>query len=550
MGTRRWAKFAGLISLLVAVSACAPAAPSGGGPTSGSSADPKRGGVFTIASRSAPSSLNPYVGFGLPEEITFASTVYETLLTLDHDPNKDMRVDFQIVPNLAESWESNGPTTHTVKLRKDVVWHDGKPFTADDVVHTFSYVYDPKNALKARGFIPSFEAATKVDDHTVRFTLKYADPSFIRQLADRRTMMMPKHVIDAGGAYDKTVVGTGPFKLVSYDQVAGTTLARFDQYWDKPKPYLDGFKVLYGLDNSAQVAGYISQQLDVYSTTNKGELDTILAAVPQSNQRTSAGIFNNSIYFNLSKPPFNDVRVRRAIHLGVDRQALVRGIADGAGVLGPPGGISGLVKHLAIPETEFLQWPGWTQPKDADHAEAKRLLTEAGFPNGLTTSMTVPSARITSGKIMEAVTGQLKQIGVTMELRPTEFGVYAQAESSGGYDMVPILIGNPENQNKPWYNFFHSKGTTNPFIRNTELDKLIEDFELATDDARKAQIARQVQDIIYKEMYAAPTIDLPNWNVWQAWVTDYSMNWGGNAYVYNPRELWFDKAKGAPSRSI
>ena len=149
--------------------------------------------------------------------------------------------------------------------------------------------------------------------------------------------------------------------------------------------------------------------------------------------------------------------------------------------------------------------------------------------------MTVPSARITSGKIMEAVTGQLKQIGVTMELRPAEFGVYAQAESSGNYDMVPILIGDPENQNKPWYNFFHSKGTTNPFIRNPELDKLIEDFEIAY--GRRAQGAARspVQELIYKEMYAAPTIDLPNWNVWQPWMMDYSMNWGGNAYVYNPR---------------
>src|SRR5215203_1980010 len=101
MGTRRWAKFAGFISQILTVSACAPSAPStGGGAPAGSSADPKRGGVFTIASRSAPSSLNPYVGFGLPEEITFAATVYETLLTLDHDPNKDMRIDKKLVANL------------------------------------------------------------------------------------------------------------------------------------------------------------------------------------------------------------------------------------------------------------------------------------------------------------------------------------------------------------------------------------------------------------------------------------------------------------------
>ena len=254
-----------------------------------------------------------------------------------------------------------------------------------------------KNALKARGFIPSYEAATKVDDNTVKFTLKYADPSFIQQLADRRTMMMAKHVIDEGGSYDKTVIGTGPFKLASYDQVAGATFTRFDQYWDKPKPYLDGWKMLYGLDNSAQVAGDISQQLDVYSTTNKGELDTILAAVPQSNQRTSAGIFNNSMYFNLrsrrstmfgcaSHSPGCRSTGARPRHRRRRRRA------------GTTRWNLGLMKKLAIPETEFLQWPGWAQPKDPDYAEAKRLLTEAGFPNGLTTSMTVPSARITSGQ--------------------------------------------------------------------------------------------------------------------------------------------------------
>ncbi len=346
--------------------------PPAAAPSPGESASP--GGILIYAQQAAMQTLHPWKG-----DITIArslSGVYEPLLRLDHREGLHYRRDNEIKPGLAERWENLDPTTFVFHLRKNVKWHDGQPMTADDVVYSLQSWTDAEKAPEPRrsagGLIKSAE---KVDASTVKVTIKWPSINFLQFLSytQRNVYIAPKHVED----HAKAVVGTGPFKVVKADINNVVIVERNPDFYLPGRPYLDGGKVFQNMERGAQQAAFVARGLDLINVGDQAQHDALKKLVSADSRSTSylqnRGV---SLYMKLDRPPFGDIRVRRAMHLAIDRQGLVKTVTFGAGAINPPGGLA--LHGFSIPLEEMKTLPGWRQPKDEDLAEARRLLTEAG----------------------------------------------------------------------------------------------------------------------------------------------------------------------------
>ena len=207
--------------------------------TLGAGSGPRQGGVLQDAFWEPPRTLDYCKDASL-----FAAQawmpIYEGLLSFDYKPGEDFRREMKVVPYLAERWEQPDETTYIFRLRKGVKWHDGKSFTADDVVFSLNYLRDLKNACVKRGNLAGVKSIEKVDDMTVKITTDRPMASLLGNLAQREIVIFPKHVHDAGRLFKdaSSVVGTGPMRLKSFDRNDKIVYEAFQHYWGgRPHPF-------------------------------------------------------------------------------------------------------------------------------------------------------------------------------------------------------------------------------------------------------------------------------------------------------------------------
>lgn len=301
------------VSVLVAVLAtlamacAAPAGPDTTTTPSEAPETPKRGGVLHFPIRQAMDNLDPYIGFGFsPMAINW--TRYEPLVSYKRSPERDHRIDFETTPTLSERWEQQGPTTFTFHLRKGVKWHDGQELTADDVAFTIGWVNDPAKSYRNRRITDQMAEVKVLDRNTIQIQLKRENLGLMGDLAE--LYILPKHVADRGDPFTRVSVGTGPFKTLDFDSRAGFAMGRHAEYWDAPRPHVEGVVGHYGLDDSAMLAGFVAQQLDLL-TVEVNQLEVVKRSVPDVRVNQFIADYGNSVYFRLDKEPYSDVRVRR-----------------------------------------------------------------------------------------------------------------------------------------------------------------------------------------------------------------------------------------------
>lgn len=179
---------------------------------------PRQGGIFQKAHWAPPRSLDycrDADGFGAEAW----TPIYEGLLSFDYKPGEDFRKELKVVPYLAAKWEQPNQTTYIFHLRKGVKWHDGKDFTADDVVFSLNYVRDKENACTKRGNLVGVKSVEKIDAMTIKVTTDGPMAPLLENLAQRETVIFPRHVYDAGILFKGVsgVVGTGPMMLKFFD---------------------------------------------------------------------------------------------------------------------------------------------------------------------------------------------------------------------------------------------------------------------------------------------------------------------------------------------
>jgi peptide/nickel transport system substrate-binding protein len=474
------------VALLLVVALCVPVP----------AQTPKTGGVLTIHPLSAPPSLSPH------EESTVAtvqqaSACYSNLVYFD--PAKKQESGDTIIPELAERWSwQDGHRNLVFLLRKGVKWHDGKPFTAQDVKYTFDAVRGaPDAAAKLRVnprklWYENVEHIEAPDPHTVVFRLKRPQPSLLLMLASGYSPVYPAHVPLA--ELKTKCVGTGPFKLKDYRPGEFIEYVRNPDYFVKGRPYLDGVKWVIIKDRSTQIAALQGGQLDVAgSGWNKANVETAKKGKPELIVLEADSNVNDNVLVNFQKAPLTDARVRRAINLALDRKAYQVGPRLGAASFGGamlprPAGVWGL------PAADVAKLPGMGDPVK-QKTEARKLLAEAGFGPGNPMKLTV-STRALAIYVDTAswMVDQLRQVGIEAVLEQIETGVWHPKMTRLDFQVALNLTG--IGIDDPDANFFENFkcGSQRNFSGycSEEVDRLMVEQSQMLDRAKRAALVNEI----------------------------------------------------------
>ena len=356
------------------------------------SGGPRNGGVLRVGLSGGSSA--DIVDAHIPVNSGDSARVinlYDTLLLRGDD--------FELVYRLAETFEPNDEATvWTATIRKGVVFHDGKPLTADDVVFTFERITDPDDPKSGAAGLGMLDEVVAIDDHTVEFRLSEPNSVLDDTVGQYSAGIVPR-------GYDpENPIGTGPFKLQSFDPGQSTVLVANHDYWDEG-PYLDELHLLNFNDTDAVINALLSSQVDCV-----GQIPLSLVDVIGSDERME--ILNSEtgmwlpFTMRVDKEPFDDVRVRQAMRLAVDRPGMIEQVFSGHGQI---------ANDMFAPYDP--DYPSDLPQREQDIEEAKRLLAEAGYPDGLTVELV--TAPIQSGAVEAAqvFAQQAKAAGITIDIR-------------------------------------------------------------------------------------------------------------------------------------
>jgi peptide/nickel transport system substrate-binding protein len=247
----------------------------------------------------------------------------------------------------------------------------------------------------------------------------------------------------------------------------------------------------------------------------------------------------------VDRPPFNDIRVRRAIHLALNRHDMVKALSFGVGKITPPAVFA--LSSWAIPERELLKLPGYRLPKDKDVAEAKRLLKEAGYGDGLTFSIQAVSVW-QNPRIAEVAARQLKDVGITMKLDFVEAGQYFANQRKGAFQ-AHLNGMSVDYIDASLHEYYYSKDGGNPArIADAELDRLIELQHGTLDKEKRHKVIRQIQDYLLEKMYVVPTVEVGMYWIMHPYVHNLANSRSTPLMIQRGADIWLDDR--APKRSL
>ncbi|HXF83105.1 MAG TPA: ABC transporter substrate-binding protein [bacterium] len=433
------------------------------------------------------------------------SNMFDTLVRFRADST-------QIEPSLAESWSvTQDGLVWTFRLRRGVKFHDGTPFNADAVVFTYArqidkkHPYFPGNAPYASFTYQNVKSVTAVDPYTVRFTLSAPFAPFLTNMAMFSTSIVsPTAVKKWGKDFFKHPVGTGPFKFVEWVQKDRITMEANRDYW-AGRPCVDRLIIRGIPDNTVRLLEMERGGLHLMDQVNPPDYERI-----RRNNRlvlfTGPGLNTGYIALNTEREPFNDVRVRRAVNMSVNKPALIRAFYAG---VGQPA-------KNPMPPT-IWGYNDAVKPYEYNPERARQLLAEAGYPNGITTELWWPNrARpylTQPQKIAEAIQQQLAKGGIRAKLVTYEWGTYLDKLSNGEHPMAIIgWIGDNGDPDNFLYVLLDKdnavKGDANnyAFYKSEAVHDLLIRAQRIGDQAARARLYRQAQEIIARDAPWVPLV--------------------------------------------
>ncbi|MBI2886389.1 MAG: ABC transporter substrate-binding protein [Chloroflexi bacterium] len=505
-------------------------------------APPKYGGVFVYAPPSRPDTLDPYFSAGTPMN-SVGSPLYEALTQLKQPTlAADPRGHGDVEPLLAERWEMPNDKTIIYYLRKGVKFHSGDDFTADDVLFSWEYGRDPKNNFTLRSNFRSVDKIEKVDPYTVRVTLDKIDPDIFVRL--NGNPILSKKFVDGGGDLKKTAIGTGPFRMEKFEGGMAVEV-RNDTYWEKGKPYLDAVQSVFGLERSAAFAAFTTKKIDFYTVTDKVQYQQFRDSVSDLKYLVFYSDTNYGWYPKITAPPLSDERVRKAIQLVIDRNAINEAIAFGLGKISAPGD-AGFLGNDGIGPEELAKTPGWRQPKDEDIAEAKRLMKEAGYPDGFKLRGVYISTYAQVPQIAELTASHLKNtLNIILDLAGLEPPLWTDAvHNKSNFDLA---MGNTRVRSDPdntLSTYWLSTGLFNRGgINDPVLDEMIIKQKSIVDSNARRKVWGQISRRMTEKNYYFPSVDITYFVVMQSWVNNIYSCFCNQPQMRKPAHAWFDVEK-------
>jgi len=343
---------------------------------------PRAGGELTFVVPGEPPSYDAH------REETFAlihpaAPHYNTLLRIDPADPTGTRV----VADLATLWTvSSDKRTYVLRLRRGVKFHDGSEMTSRDVRATYEKIINPPPGVTSarRGEYLQIETVQAPEPYVVAFKLKWPSPSFIHSLASPWNWIYKADILERDVHwYEKNIMGTGPFVFVEHVKGSRWVGRRNPDYWDRGKPYLDGYQALFIRDDAAQVAAIKSERAHVqFRGFSPAQRDDIVRTLGKKiTVRESPWNCGLLVAINHEKAPFHDRRVRRALSLALDRYKAAGALSRTA-IVGDVAGVQVPGSPLATPPADLMKLAGYWRDVREARSDARRLLVEAGVPDG------------------------------------------------------------------------------------------------------------------------------------------------------------------------
>jgi len=477
---------------------------------------PRRGGILLAVIGAEPPSLDPHQE-GTFANIQLVAPCYSTLLQFD--PQNFSK----IIGDLATEWKiAPDGRTYTFKLRPGVKFHDGSALTATDVKASYEKIISPPpGVLSFRK--SSFSAIERVEapaSTTVVFKLKFPSASLLANLASPWNVIFPKKYLDQDPNYFKThVIGSGPFKFKNYTHGSTFEGERNPDYFMKDRPYLDGYKFFISTETSVRAAAIRSGRAYVeFRDMPLAEVEAIRkqlgdkVAVQETPVSAHWGIAVNN-----NQKPFNDVRVRKALTLAIDRYTASR-------VLYPINGlkiIGGLMRpgsEWEMSEADLQKLPGFGKDAEKNRAEAKRLLAEAGYPNGLKVVLKNRNVKLPYQDFAVFVIQEWRKIGVEAEHRPLETAAwFGDGRDTGNFEL--IVFPPVEFMDDPdlWLGIYTTGDSRNwGRFSDPKVDDLFARQARSLDPAERKKVVHEIERIVLENAYYLPglwwTRNLVHWS--------------------------------------
>ncbi len=511
---------------------------------------PKRGGTISLRLWDPPH-------FDLHQTISYKTNILHTFThsrLLKYKAGPGVRPgSFILEGDLAESWSQPNETTYIFKLRKGVRWHakppvNGRELTADDVKYTFDrFVNEKGNAY--RSMMAALDKVEVVDKYTVKMTLKEPYVWFLDMVANPMALaIIAKEAVEKFGDLKKpeAVVGTGPWMLDSYRPNVGLTFVRNPAYFLAGLPYIDKVEVTVDEDTASRMAAFIAGKYDLgweaSGTINRVDWvqikDTLKQRRPKIQSLEFASNQMSHIYMRTDKPPFNDVRVRRAMSLAFDRQGLLDAVAEGVGVLNP-------AVPLALKDWSLSvdQLGEGAQYYKFDPARAKKLLAEAGHANGFPATVSYA----TYGSTIQVDTVQLllkylKDIGIDAKPIQQEYGAYISTTFYGKYESMAFGPQTPflDPDNYLFGPYMAGELKNQSHVNDPVLGDMLIRQRRTADVAKRREVLHEIQRYAAKQQYYVYAPSGVYIGVWDAAVKNYVPNlgydWGGRLLA-----AWLDR---------
>jgi peptide/nickel transport system substrate-binding protein len=519
-------------------------------PTAAPAQTPKRGGTLRFAHQ-----LDPVTGFDPHLTISFLTMIplsfaYSRLLKVKAGPGIKPTT-YPLEADLAESWSQPNETTYVFKLKKGVRWHpkppvNGRELTADDV----KYTYERFLTIKGNGNRPVLESVEKIDaldKYTVKFTLKEPNAWFLDMLASTSTWIVAKECVEKFGDLKKaeSVVGTGPWMLERWEPNVKISYVRNPNYFVSGLPYADAVEITIDKDPSSRLAAWLSGKLDFgpeyQQVVRRLDLDVAKQRKPGLQIAEYPWFTSGVIGMKADRPPFNDIRVRRALSRATSLAEIFEANAFSQGAWTPNPAVPAAAGDWSIPIDQL--GPEGRKLYEFSTAEAKRLLAEAGHPNGFKTQVdTTPGYGPDFIDFVQITVKDWKAAGIDATLNLKEYGAYISSTIYGKFDQM--FVGLRGAWVDPEAYFYRPYMPGEPLnVMNVNDPKLTEMIKLQRrtfDVSKRRQIVYDIQRYLAEQALFGADGSVKVVSAWDAHIKNYMPN---NGFDYGGRMMaaWIDK---------
>ena len=461
----------------------------------------KRGGTLTRASAWDPPVIDPRLtqSVGLFQFVGLTSN--RLVRHVFSDEAKDVN-DLTLKGDLAESWQASSDHRHwTFKLRQGVKWQNvaplnGRELTSADIKYCFEQY--AKEGVQSFNF-KEIEGIETPDKHTVRLHLHSPNVLLPANLAEPIAVIFPREVLEEDGDLKKRLIGTGPYIMKEHTRKVRVVLQRNPDYYDKGRPLVDEYVILSTPDDATRVAAFRTGQSDIIWRASLSDVE----AVKKTNPNAVVQAYKNSLApFGVAlaqdKPPFNDLRVRRAISMAIDRQKQVDTVFEGHGIIG-----WGVPYHYYSDTMPTAKDFGpWIQYRPA---EAKKLLAEAGHPNGFETTLFYYEYFPQMTSQVQLVQSDLKKnLNINVKITKLDYTTYYGRYVEGKWDGMSwgFQSGHAVGLDERTYQYLHSKSTKNFFrVNDPQIDDLTTKLRQTPDPAQQRAITKKIVDREFDQVF-------------------------------------------------